>query len=916
MIVCVARRGKISIDVEADVDRFADELERDLNGKLRGVKVDGDRIGDQLADGVRRGSDRAEGHWRDANGRMRDEFGRFVKEVESDSDRAGNALSRMFTRLKPDADQVRQRLRQISTLLLKIAEGAGKLTAVVAALGALGAVSGAATYHVLGLAAALGQTAGIAALLPAIAVVGAAAFGALRLATAGFGEAIKQALTGDLDEFNEAIENLSPNAQSLARELRSVAPQLIEIKDAAQDAFAGQLLGSVKQLTAALAGPLKTGMASIAAEYGRIAAGVAVWAAQPETVDQLSAAMSTASSVTASLGGALVPILDGFLNLATVALPVVQGLADSLGAAGVRFGEWLTKIAESGQALKWIDQAIVVLGQLGSLTGAVGSVLVTVLSAASESGVTLVSTLASVVGQFNTFLQSAQGQQALTSLFETLASLASGLGPVFRSLFSAIGSLMPAIGVLGVQVTKGLQAIAPALGPVADAIGAVLQSVGAALPSVGATIGTLASALASGVQALAPALGPVVRALAQVLEAAAPLLPVVGQLAEVLATNLAVGLSLLAQVLTPVVAAVAGALAPVIPQLADAFAQWMAVVSPLAETFGGLLTAVVTQLLPPILELLPALITGILPAMTDLIPIIQQNAGSITQLLTALTPLLPSLLQLAVALAPLIIMMLQLSASIFGALIPALIPLIAVIVLVATKFLSVLVPAISWVVSTIVGPLVGAISTVISWFGRALGAVIGFVAGIGPWLSSVPGKVRDAFAGVPGAVKDAFASAASWLTGAGANIIQGLINGIKSKIGDLKGALSDAASTARSYFPFSPAKVGPLSGSGDPTIAGRKIVQMLAAGISSTVPELAATTARAASVANVGVRAGDLVSGPGLSAAAESAATSTAQPAGRTYNISVNSLDPRSAGELVIGAIVDFEKNNGARWRT
>lgn len=84
---------------------------------------------------------------------------------------------------------------------------------------------------------------------------------------------------------------------------------------------------------------------------------------------------------------------------------------------------------------------------------------------------------------------------------------------------------------------------------------------------------------------------------------------------------------------------------------------------------------------------------------------------------------------------------------------------------------------------------------------------------------------------------------------AGANIIRGLINGIRSMIGGVTSAIGDVASAIRAHLPFSPAKVGPLSGSGDPKIGGRKIGQQIAAGLVASVPDVAAAAVSIAGAA-------------------------------------------------------------------
>jgi hypothetical protein len=73
---------------------------------------------------------------------------------------------------------------------------------------------------------------------------------------------------------------------------------------------------------------------------------------------------------------------------------------------------------------------------------------------------------------------------------------------------------------------------------------------------------------------------------------------------------------------------------------------------------------------------------------------------------------------------------------------------------------------------------------------------------------------------------------------AGRNMIQGLIDGMLSKLGPVRNAISFISQTIRDHWPFSPAKTGPLSGTGDPMIAGQKTIQRFAEGMKLEIPEL------------------------------------------------------------------------------
>lgn len=94
-----------------------------------------------------------------------------------------------------------------------------------------------------------------------------------------------------------------------------------------------------------------------------------------------------------------------------------------------------------------------------------------------------------------------------------------------------------------------------------------------------------------------------------------------------------------------------------------------------------------------------------------------------------------------------------------------------------------------------------------------------------------------------------FANAGTWLLDAGRNIIRGLIDGITGMIGNIGSAMGKVASKIRNFLPFSPAKEGPLSGSGSPVLAGSKIVEMLASGMTTNLGQLAAAADAAARAA-------------------------------------------------------------------
>lgn len=133
------------------------------------------------------------------------------------------------------------------------------------------------------------------------------------------------------------------------------------------------------------------------------------------------------------------------------------------------------------------------------------------------------------------------------------------------------------------------------------------------------------------------------------------------------------------------------------------------------------------------------------------------------------------------------------------------------------------------------GKILAGVEAIKKWF-RDLGAKIDEIGqGIKDWINSIPHLVSAAF-------KDA----KNFLFTAGRNIVQGLIDGLKSMIPSLGGMLSNIFQMIRDHSPFSPAKIGPLSGSGDPLKAGQNIVDRLGEGMHMEIPRLRATTSNVA----------------------------------------------------------------------
>lgn len=148
--------------------------------------------------------------------------------------------------------------------------------------------------------------------------------------------------------------------------------------------------------------------------------------------------------------------------------------------------------------------------------------------------------------------------------------------------------------------------------------------------------------------------------------------------------------------------------------------------------------------------------------------------------------------------------------------------------------------------------------------GRVVLAVIGFFGRLGRFVNGVwtsaraeGGRFLRWLQGLPGWVKAAIGGLGTLLINSGKDLIAGLIRGIRSKIGDLAGVMGDVAQKVRDYWPFSPAKTGPLSGRGSLFYAGQNLSTDLASGMERRLPVVESASAQLAGAVGFGTRGGD-----------------------------------------------------------
>lgn len=202
---------------------------------------------------------------------------------------------------------------------------------------------------------------------------------------------------------------------------------------------------------------------------------------------------------------------------------------------------------------------------------------------------------------------------------------------------------------------------------------------------------------------------------------------------------------------------------------------------------------------------------------------------------------------------------------------------------------------------------------------RATSAVVRFKAAIKNKFFDVVWTVKR----LPGKIVSALGNLGSRLRYSGRALIRGFINGIKSMFGAVGNAARSVVRKVRDFFPFSPAKEGPFSGTGYTTYSGKALVGDFAQSIVSKTSDVRKAADKVAEAGQINGRYNaPTVTAPRVSAAQAAAQATAAGGPGALGNTTINinvktdgTTDPDAAGRRIVSALDSYYKRRGKKWQ-
>lgn len=399
--------------------------------------------------------------WRDIDGRLRDERGRFAKSWEMlgrDSGRSyGKSVSSALGDTLGDA---------FSKLDFMPSLPIGPLLSLTAA-----AVP--ATAAVLALGSSLGLAASSAAALAPALLGAAVGVGTLMLAFSGVTEAVKASALG-ADEYAKALNKLSPAGRKFTVTLVSMKDELNKIRKVAETNVLPGFTSALNSMKTLLP-TVTVYVAAIGSEISRAASALGRFIASPLFREQFKNIMNENAVAAGFFADSATPMARILTTISEAAASLVSRFAEAWARGAEVLANWLDMKRESGELARFFRLAGDELANWWAISKNVLGGIIGLFVAANPEGRKLSDTLRSISERFREWATSDETRDKIQRFFEFVTSEETRQN--IRDLAVSIGAM--SLAIKGMTIAGGVVGFFAQLGPWGLAAAAVAAGVAA-----------------------------------------------------------------------------------------------------------------------------------------------------------------------------------------------------------------------------------------------------------------------------------------------------------------------------------------------------------------------------------------------------------------------------------------------------
>jgi HAMP domain-containing protein len=386
------------------------------------------------------------GAYQDANGMWRQADGRLLTVRHTVSQ-----VTTAYGRLVHQLHQVRNAALSASAAMGRLGRRVAEVgrDAFAAFLHALSRVATMSTLAMVGLAALVPLVANLSGLITLIApatIAAGAAFGVLKLALSGVGDAITAGFSGDKADFAEKLKKLTPEAREFARSVVAIGQAWKSVQQKTQQSFfgGGNLPHWLRRVGIEFKPIVEKWLPSIAAGFSAAGASLAQFLLQPGTKIQIDTILREVDRFLKGILATATPLTQAFLDIAQVAAPSLGAMGESAGKLAQRFADWIRELRNSGQLAEWIERAKTTFHQLMEVVNQVGRIISAFFRGGNEEAGTFLENLRDSADALADFLHSENGQEMI-QMFADIAGAVAGLINWFRGGIEAFNEFRRAV---------------------------------------------------------------------------------------------------------------------------------------------------------------------------------------------------------------------------------------------------------------------------------------------------------------------------------------------------------------------------------------------------------------------------------------------------------------------------------------
>lgn len=429
--------GRAFIEVHADTRPFARELGPQVRGIVKSVedsidtdasKAIGDRVAGSIADGVERNKDDISSSISRSISRSRNKVkieadvdvdksaGRFRRAASRLGDILTSSVGKSFNMLGDQAVSATDGVQRLIGGLLNLSSVS--LPVAVAIIGIVGALVPLLFSALVVTAAALSNLIGLVPIFVSGLGILLAAIFPIITAFQGFGEALDAVFEKDPEKLAEAMKKLTPAARGVVTELRKAMPFFEQLRKATQQAFFGQLTGTLTKVIAAIRGPLLAGFTEVAKAAGSFLNSILMLATTPGFQEFITTMFAGAAEFFRIMQGPVVTLLGALMNMMVAATPFFLAMTTGLGNFLNRFSNWINESIKDGSFESFLIKAWSTLQDIWALLGAVIELFRTMFGETEAGGRTFLQLVTAAIEDLTKFFKSEDGKKALKAMVD------------------------------------------------------------------------------------------------------------------------------------------------------------------------------------------------------------------------------------------------------------------------------------------------------------------------------------------------------------------------------------------------------------------------------------------------------------------------------------------------------------------